>query len=52
MERVFKPGQKTPIGLKPGTGAHRVMTQARDEAHRFAVTFHRKVRDQRILDGR
>ncbi len=52
MERVFKPGQKNPIALKPGTGAHRVMTQARDEAHRFAITFHRKVRDQRILDGR
>lgn len=44
MERIFKPNQKNPIMLKPGTGAYRVLTQARDESHRFAITFHRKVR--------
>lgn len=49
MERVFKPGQKNPIMLKPGTGVYRVLTQARDEAHRFAITFHRSVRDKRVL---
>lgn len=49
MERVFKPGQKNPILLKPGTGVHRVLTQARDEAHRFAITFHRSVRDKRRI---
>ncbi len=49
MERIFKPNQKNPIALKPGTGAHRIVTQARDEAHRFAITFHRKVRDKRVL---
>lgn len=47
MERIFKPGRKNPIMLKPGTGAYRVLTQARDEAHRFAITFHRKTRDKR-----
>lgn len=49
MERVFKPGQKNPILLKPGTGVHRVLTQARDESHRFAITFHRQVRDRARL---
>ena len=43
MERVFKPNQKNPVMLKPGTGAHRILTQARDESHRFAITFHRKI---------
>lgn len=52
MERVFKPNQKNPIMLKPGTGAFRVLTQARDESHRFAITFHRSVRDKRILRGK
>ncbi|MBI3556724.1 MAG: excinuclease ABC subunit UvrC [Deltaproteobacteria bacterium] len=52
MERVFKPNQKNPIMLKPGTGAYRVLTQARNEAHRFAITFHRQVRDKRILTGK
>ncbi|MBI3542717.1 MAG: excinuclease ABC subunit UvrC [Deltaproteobacteria bacterium] len=49
MERVFKQGQKNPIMLKPGTGSFRVLTQARDEAHRFAITFHRSVRDKRVM---
>jgi excinuclease ABC subunit C len=52
MERIFKPNQKNPIMLKPGTGSFRVLTQARDESHRFAITFHRQVRDRRILRGR
>ena len=49
MERIFKPNQKNPILLKPGTGAYRVLTQARDESHRFAINFHRQVRDKRVL---
>jgi excinuclease ABC subunit C len=52
MERIFKPNQKNPIALKPGTGAHRVLTRARDESHRFAITFHRSVRDKRSLRTR
>jgi excinuclease ABC subunit C len=52
MERIFKPNQKNPIMLKPGTVAFRVLTQARDESHRFAITFHRQVRDKRILKKR
>lgn len=52
MERIFKPNQKNPIMLKPGTGAYRVLTQARDESHRFAITFHRNVRDKRVIGKR
>ena len=44
FERVFKPGQDTPIPLVPGSPAFRIMTQVRDEAHRFAITKHRKKR--------
>lgn len=44
LERVFKPGQDTPIPLVPGSPAFRLMTQIRDEAHRFAITKHRKKR--------
>jgi len=44
LERVFKPGQDTPIPLVPGSPAFRIMTQVRDEAHRFAITKHRKKR--------
>ena len=44
LERIFKVNQKNPILLKPGTGAYRILTQARDEAHRFAITFHKNIR--------
>lgn len=44
-ERVFIPNRVNPVILKEGTGAYRIMTQIRDEAHRFAINYHRKLRD-------
>jgi excinuclease ABC subunit C len=46
LERVFKPGSDTPIPLVPGSPAFRIMTQVRDEAHRFAITKHRNKRSR------
>lgn len=43
-ERVFFPNQDVPLPLAPGTSEYRLMTQVRDEAHRFAITHHRKLR--------
>ncbi len=51
-ERIFKPNQKNFILLKAGTGAFRILTHARDEAHRFAISFHRKIRDKQIIHGK
>jgi len=48
-ERVFTPGAKDPIVLKNGTSELYLMTQIRDEAHRFAITHHRKRRGKRAL---
>jgi excinuclease ABC subunit C len=54
-ERVFLPGQKNPIVLKPYASELLLLTYLRDEAHRFAITFHRKLRKNRglrsALDG-
>lgn len=44
LERVFRPGHDTPIPLVPGSPAFRLLTQIRDEAHRFAITKHRRKR--------
>ena len=45
-ERVFLPEAKSPILLKPGSPSYRILTAIRDEAHRFAITYHRKRRDK------
>src|SRR6185369_17568585 len=54
-ERIFLPGQKNPIVLKPYAQELLLLTHLRDEAHRFAITFHRKLRKNRglksALDG-
>ena len=51
MERVFMPGIKAPIMLKPGTAPYRLLTQIRNEAHRVAITAHRRQRSRQRLSS-
>ena len=48
-ERVFVPGAKEAIRLRPCSSELFLLTQLRDEAHRFAITHHRKRRGKRAL---
>ncbi|MBL8944562.1 MAG: excinuclease ABC subunit UvrC [Myxococcales bacterium] len=48
-ERVFVPGTKDAIVLKPGSSERYLMERVRDEAHRFAIGLHRKRRGKRAL---
>jgi excinuclease ABC subunit C len=43
-ERVFLPGAKEPIELARHSAARHLLERIRDEAHRFAITYHRKER--------
>jgi len=43
-ERVFVPGVKDPIVLRQNSAPLYLLTRLRDEAHRFAITFHRETR--------
>lgn len=43
-EELFLPGRSDPIVLPPSSQALYLMQRLRDEAHRFAVTYHRKLR--------
>ena len=45
-ERIFLPGREEPIPLVVDSAPWRILTQVRDEAHRFAITYHRKKREQ------
>ncbi|HIJ82131.1 MAG TPA: excinuclease ABC subunit UvrC [Desulfuromonadales bacterium] len=43
-ERVFLPGRKNPLVLRQNSAALLLLAGIRDEAHRFAVTYHRTLR--------
>ena len=43
-ERVFLPGRKNPVVLRQNSAEIFLLQRLRDEAHRFAITFHRKQR--------
>ncbi|MBS1961203.1 MAG: excinuclease ABC subunit UvrC [Bdellovibrionales bacterium] len=49
LERIFIPGRKNPVPLHPHTQAYKLLVHVRDEAHRFAITYHRLLRDKRSL---
>lgn len=49
LEEVFKPGTSDPLYLPKVSASLRLLQQARDEAHRFAITYHRKLRSKRTL---
>ncbi|MEA3222993.1 MAG: excinuclease ABC subunit UvrC [Thermodesulfobacteriota bacterium] len=46
LDRFFLPGRKNPIFLSSRSKALQVLQHLRDEAHRFAITYHRKVRSK------
>jgi len=48
-ELVFRPGRPEPIRLPPGSPALKLLQRIRDEAHRFAVDYHRRLRGKRAL---
>ncbi len=48
-ERVFLPGRKNPVILKRNSTALFLLQRVRDEAHRFAITYHRGLRSKERL---
>ena len=54
-EEIFLPGKPTPVVLSKRDYCLKMLQRIRDEAHRFAITFHRTLRGKRalssVLDG-
>ena len=55
FEEVYRPGDPEPVRIPRGSEALYLLQRVRDEAHRFAVSFHRQRRKKRmtasVLDG-
>jgi excinuclease ABC subunit C len=49
LEEVYLPGQPEPLMIARGSEALFVLQHIRDEAHRFAITYHRAKRGKRAL---
>ncbi len=49
FERVFLPGLEEPIILDPMSPVTHLLARIRDESHRFAISYHRKLREKRAI---
>jgi excinuclease ABC subunit C len=49
LEEVYLPGRPQPLVIPRGSEALFVLQHIRDEAHRFAITYHRQKRARRAL---
>ncbi|MGD9015066.1 MAG: excinuclease ABC subunit C, partial [Candidatus Omnitrophota bacterium] len=48
-EEIFIPHRRAPIRLRSNSPALHLIQRIRDEAHRFALAYHRKLRNKRML---
>ena len=51
MEEVYVPGQPEPIVIPRDQPALHLLQRVRDEAHRFALMYHRQLRGKRMIDS-
>ncbi len=49
LEEVFLPGKQDPVMIAKTSSALKLLQKVRDEAHRFAINFHRKKRSKRTI---
>ncbi len=51
-ERIYLPGRREPILLDPADPVCHLLQRIRDEAHRFAVAYYRKLHSRESLSTR
>jgi excinuclease ABC subunit C len=51
MEEVYLPGKPEPVQIPRDAEALYLLQQVRDEAHRFAITYHRQLRSKSMVDS-
>jgi excinuclease ABC subunit C len=48
-EEVFIPGNRQPVRIAKDSAALHILQRARDEAHRFAISYHKKLRRREVV---
>jgi len=51
LEEVYLPDRSEPIQIPKGHESLYLLQRIRDEAHRFAITYHRSLRGKRMIDS-
>ena len=51
LEEIFFPGDSIPLYLDKRSESLKILQRARDEAHRFGITFHRQKRSKGSLNS-
>ncbi|MDH4028940.1 MAG: helix-hairpin-helix domain-containing protein, partial [Nitrospirota bacterium] len=50
-DRIYLPGKKAPVYLEPFMSSTHLLQKIRDEAHRFAIKYHKKLRSKKTLES-
>lgn len=50
-EEIYKYGESTPYSFPKEWEALKIFQRVRDEAHRFGITYHRKLRSKRVISS-
>jgi len=51
FEEMYRPGERRPVRFARDSRALKVLQRVRDEAHRFAITYHLRLRSRRIRES-
>jgi excinuclease ABC subunit C len=51
LDRIYLPGKKEPVYLEPFKASTHLLQKIRDEVHRLAVNYHKKLRSRRTLES-
>ncbi len=51
FERIYLPGRREPVYLDPFQASTHLLQKIRDEVHRFAISYHKKLRTRRTLQS-
>ena len=51
LEEVYVPGRPDPVRIPKGRESLYLLQRVRDEAHRFAITYHRTLRGKKMVDS-